>query len=112
MTLSSELQKLLGDDACQFYRCYKCHGLISAIELAVALNTTGIACKCGSMKIQPTQVLGSEYVRSNVIDMAVHLDIAYEDYIQDFLLEHPVATDADIAAIKLYWLESEMAFCN
>lgn len=87
-TLSPELKKLIGEDGFQFYRCYACGALISAMELAIALHSkTGTPCKCGSMKVQPAQVKPSDYPELNVVEMAVHLGIAEDAYVEDYLQE-------------------------
>ena len=87
MNVTADIQKLLGENAFEFYRCYRCHELISAMQMAVALNTNGLVCGCGSMKVQPSQVKVAEYPNMNVIEMANHLGFTENDYIEDFLSE-------------------------
>jgi hypothetical protein len=112
-TLSPELKRMIGENAFQFYRCYKCGDLISAMELAVALGTNGIACGCGSMQIQPTQVRTADYTRRNVVEMAVHLDFSEEDYMEDFAREtgEPMTAEQHERVHRL-WTEAKAALCS
>ena len=91
------VQKIVDENGYQFFSCYKCGELISAIELAYALNTTGIGCRCGSMKVQPTQVKLAQYSLRNVVEMAIYLKIDEKDYLSDFEME----------AAQLNWTEGQ-----
>ena len=85
--LGTEAQPIIDENGFQFFSCYKCGDLISAIELNRALNTNGMGCRCGCMKVQPVQVKAEQYTQKNVVEMAIYLKIAEEDYRADFVLE-------------------------
>ncbi len=82
-----QVQNIIDENGYQFFTCYKCGNLISAIELTYALNTTGIGCRCGCMKVQPVQVKLEQYSQRNVVEMAIFLKFDEAAYIADFLME-------------------------
>ena len=56
MQMSDTLKKLNGGDSWDFYRCHECGYLITAIEMAVAINVTGRPCPCGARMFSPANV--------------------------------------------------------
>ncbi len=85
--MNSEVQNIINANGFQFFSCYKCGELISAIELDAALKKDGVGCRCGCMKVQPVQVKVEQYTRRNVVEMAIHLGISEEAFVDDFLVE-------------------------
>lgn len=81
------VQSIVDDDGYQFFGCYKCGELISAIRLAHAMNTTGISCRCGCSKVQPVQVKPEQFVLKQVVEMGIWLKFNEVDYIADFRAE-------------------------
>ena len=103
--LGEDIKKLIGEDCFQFYRCYNCTEVISAMQMAVALKKSGKICACGSMKVIPAEVKPGEYTRKNVIEMAVMMGVSEDAYLDDFRLEKGDSeiTIEDIALIRSRW---------
>ncbi len=74
-------------DGYQFFSCYKCGELITCLELSRSLQTTGRGCRCGCMKVQPTEIKVEQYVQRNAVELAIYLKISEADYTADFILE-------------------------
>jgi len=91
MELSDDVKRILGEDSWQFYRCYKCGRIISALELSRGLRPklgeSAKACPCGSLKCQPTQITAEDYAKPQVIEMAVSLGFTRKQYLDDFDME-------------------------
>lgn len=59
-----------------FYRCYKCHRLITRVEEIIFFTpgskTAGIVCPCGSKKYTPANPHWHEYFLPRVIKFAYY----------------------------------------
>ncbi len=57
-----------------FYRCYKCHRLITRVEEILAFTpgskTEGVVCGCGSKKYMPSNPVWWEYLLPRVLRFA------------------------------------------
>jgi DNA-directed RNA polymerase subunit RPC12/RpoP len=56
MKMSDELGKALGKDSYDFYSCYKCGRLITAVQMVRSLHSDGNICKCGSKTVKPSNI--------------------------------------------------------
>ncbi len=91
-----EVQRIVDENGYQFFNCYRCGELISAIQLVYALNTTGVGCRCGCMKVQPVQIKPEQYPLKNVVEMGMFLLVDESAYIDDFRHEiQPLCWDPD-----------------
>jgi DNA-directed RNA polymerase subunit RPC12/RpoP len=66
----------LGESDYDFYRCYKCHRLITRVDeilfFTANSKTAGKVCPCGSMKYQPANPRWFEYFLPRTIRFAYH----------------------------------------
>ena len=70
MKMSDELKSINGDDF-DFYRCYKCGRLITAIEVARDRYRDGEACGgCGSTTFQPSNIAWYDWLKPRVLYFA------------------------------------------
>ncbi len=111
-----ETRNIVDEQGYEFFSCYKCGELITCLELSRALNTTGKGCRCGCMKVQPTEVKVEQYTQRNVCEMAIYLKKGVEEYVDDFLREAEIlGWDRATAAISCETIRrhfSELLPCN
>lgn len=69
--MNPSLHASLGIESFDFYACYKCGGLITAPEMAAALESNGLACKCGSTKVRPTNISLKDWFKPRVLRFAL-----------------------------------------
>lgn len=70
MEMSKELQDVIGKDGYDFYSCYKCKSLITALRMARAMYSDGKICKCGSMTVNPCNLKWYHWFRPDVLYFA------------------------------------------
>ena len=70
MDMSAELKQLIGDQSFDFYACYKCGRLLTAIELVRALHRNGQPCPCGCQKIMPADLRWWQWMYPRVLYFA------------------------------------------
>lgn len=62
----------LGSDTYDFYRCFRCHRLLTNPEVVAGLQVHPVKiCPCGALKFSPTDPHWYEYVLPRVIRFAI-----------------------------------------